>query len=55
MIRVIKLRDVRWLRNVTLMEDMRNIYKVFTGKPKRKTSFRDRGVDAVKINVEGTG
>jgi hypothetical protein len=32
-IRVIKLRRMRWAGHVTYMEDMRNTYKILAGKP----------------------
>jgi hypothetical protein len=33
-IRVIKSRRIRWVGNVTLMEERRGAYRVLVGKPK---------------------
>jgi hypothetical protein len=39
-IRVIKLRRVRWAGHVARIEEMRNVYKILVGKPEGK---RPRG------------
>jgi hypothetical protein len=35
-IRMIKLREIRWVGHVACMRVMRNAYKILVGKPKRK-------------------
>jgi hypothetical protein len=34
---VIKSRRVKWVEHVASMGEMRNEYKIFAGKPERKT------------------
>jgi hypothetical protein len=43
-VRVIKLRRVRWTEHVARMEEMRNIYKMLVGKPESSMSLRNVGI-----------
>jgi hypothetical protein len=44
-IRVIKLRRVRWVGHVARMGKIRNAYKIFTGKPEGR-----RPIENIRIN-----
>jgi hypothetical protein len=39
-IRVIKLRRMRWARDVACMREMRNTYRIVVGKPEGKRLLR---------------
>jgi hypothetical protein len=55
-IRVIKLRRMRWARHVARMGEMRNMYKILVGKPKGKRPLRRprRGCENnIKIDLMG--
>jgi hypothetical protein len=51
-IRMIKLRRMRWTDHVARMEEKRNTYRMFMVKPEGKLSLRPRGmcVDNIKID-----
>ena len=40
-IRVIKSRGLRWAGHVARMEEGRSAFKILTGKPTRKETFRE--------------
>jgi hypothetical protein len=52
-IRIIKWRRMRWARHVENMEEMRNAYKIFIGKPEGKRPFGRpwRGKLKVKLSL----
>jgi hypothetical protein len=57
-IRMIKSRRMRWAGHVARMEEKRNAYKIFMGKPERKRPLgrpRSRWVDNIKIDLREIG
>jgi hypothetical protein len=47
--RVIKVRSMRWVGHVVRMGDIRNLHKIFVGKPEGKNHAEDLGVDEKMI------
>jgi hypothetical protein len=53
-VRVIKLRRFRWVEHLAHMGEVRNAYKMFVGKPERKTPLgrlRRRWKDNIKVDL----
>jgi hypothetical protein len=53
-VRMIKWRRMRWAGHVERVEEMRNAYNTFDGKPERKTSLgrsRRRWEDNIKLDL----
>jgi hypothetical protein len=46
-IRVRKLRNMRWVGNVARMEEPRNAYSILVGKPERRGHLEDLCVDKI--------
>jgi hypothetical protein len=44
-VRVIKLRRMRWVGQVARMEERRGVYMVLVGKPEGKRPLGDRDID----------
>jgi hypothetical protein len=54
-IRMIKLRRMRWIGHVASMGTKRNAYRILVGNPERKRSLRrprSRWVDIVKMDLK---
>jgi hypothetical protein len=57
-IRIIKLRRMRWTGHVTRIEEKRNVYRLFVGKPKVKRPLgrpRRGWIDNIKKDFLGRG
>jgi hypothetical protein len=57
-IRIIKLRKMRWAGHVAQMRETRNAYRILVGKPEGKRSLeipRRMWVDNIKIDLRGIG
>jgi hypothetical protein len=57
-IRVMKSRSKRWVGNVARMGALRNIYKIFVGKPEGKRSRRrpmHRWEDIIRMDLGKIG
>jgi hypothetical protein len=53
-IRIIKLRRVRWAGHVARMGEKRNVYRLLVGKPEEKRSLerpRRRRIDNIKMDL----
>jgi hypothetical protein len=53
-IRIIKLRRIRWAGHVARMGEMRNVYRLLVGKPERKRPLgrpRRRWMDNIKMEL----
>jgi hypothetical protein len=44
-VRMIKLRSIRWAGHVACMEERSGAYRVMVGKPDRKNHLEDTGLD----------
>ena len=56
--RVIKSRNVRWVRHVAHMENSGGTHKVLVGRTEGKTSFgryRHRWEDSIKVDLQEVG
>ena len=56
-VRVIKLRRMRWARHVACMGEERGVYRVFVGKPegRRPLGTRHRWVDNIRTDLQEVG
>jgi hypothetical protein len=55
-IRIIKLRRMRWVGHVARMEEKRNTYRLLVGKPEgRRTLVRRRWVDNIRMGLGKVG
>ena len=55
-VRVIKLRRMRWAGHVALMDERRGVYRVLVGKPEGKRPLgrpRRRWEDTIKMDLQG--
>jgi hypothetical protein len=54
---MLKSRSMRWAGHVVHMREMRNVYKIFVGKPKGKRPLTGPEYiwDNTKIDLGGTG
>jgi hypothetical protein len=53
-IRIIKLRRMRWARHVARMGEKRNVYRLFVGKPEGRRPLgrlRRRWIDNIKMDL----
>jgi hypothetical protein len=53
-IRIVKLRMMRWMGNVARMGEKRNVYRLLVGKPERKRPLRRprcRWLDNIKVEL----
>jgi hypothetical protein len=56
-VRVVKLRGMRWAGHVACMGEERGVHRVLVGKPEGKRPLgrpRHRWEDNIKVDVEGT-
>ena len=57
-VRVIKLRRMRWAGHVACMGEERGVYRVLVGKPKRRRPLgrpRHRWVDNIRMDLQEVG
>ena len=57
-VRVIKLRRMRWAGNVARMGEERGLYRVLVGKPERRRPLgrpRHRWVDYIRMDLQEVG
>ena len=57
-VRVIKLRRMRWVGNIARMEERRGVYRVLVGKPEGKRPLgrhRLRWEDDIKMDLQEVG
>jgi len=57
-VRVIKLRRMRWAGDVACMGERRDVYKILVGKPKGKRPLgrpKRRWEDTIKIHLQQVG
>jgi hypothetical protein len=46
---MIRSREMRWTGHLAQMAEMRNVYKIFIGKPEGKRLLQDLSVDGMVI------